>query len=470
MKHLPLFLAMEQRTCLVVGGGDDAERKLGILLKAGTTVKLIAQTPNHGIREWLRTDSADNANYNIVHENRNFLPIDLDGVALVLAATNCRETNLDIARQATARDIPVNVANQSKHSTFLLPSIVDRDPILIAVGSGGQSPILARIITARIDAFIPQSYQTLARLAADYKEKICTSMPTLKTRKRFWETVFNGHVGELVLGGKESEARELIENSIKNSTENFNDHTTRNGEVYLVGAGPGDPDLLTFRALRLINSADVVLYDRLVSEPILRLCRKDAEKIYVGKQRSDHAMPQESINDTLVNLARSGKRVLRLKGGDPFIFGRGGEEIETLAEHHIPFQVVPGITAATGCSAYAGIPLTHRDHAQSCVFVTGHLKNGTLDLAWQTLVQPGQTLVCYMGLTGLPVICQKLIEHGMDEKMPAALIERGTTSSQRVHVGTVTTLPSVVKAASVRAPTLIIVGTVVNLHNKLAWF
>jgi len=324
--------------------------------------------------------------------------------------------------------------------------------------------VLARLIRAKIETWIPATYGQLAGLAKIFRAQVKSLFPDVQQRRVFWEDVFQGPVAESAFAGKLGEARRLLEDKINGAA------PQALGEVYLVGAGPGDPDLLTFRALRLMQQADVVLYDRLVAPAIVELCRRDAERIYVGKRRADHAVPQEQINQRLIDLAKSGKRVLRLKGGDPFIFGRGGEEIEQLAAHGIPFQVVPGITAASGCSAYAGIPLTHRDHAQSVRFVTGHLKDGSADLPWSELVASSQTLVFYMGLVGLPTICQQLVAHGRAASTPAALIQQGTTENQRVFTGTLANLPDLVARHEVHAPTLVIVGEVVLLREKLAWF
>jgi uroporphyrin-III C-methyltransferase/precorrin-2 dehydrogenase/sirohydrochlorin ferrochelatase len=277
--------------------------------------------------------------------------------------------------------------------------------------------------------------------------------------------VLQGPIAERVLAGQEPAAHKMMQEALDAPQDALSE-----GEVYLVGGGPGDPDLLSSKALRLMQQADVVVYDRLVSAPVLDLTRRDAERLYVGKERDRHALPQEEINALLARLAKEGKRVLRLKGGDPFIFGRGGEEIETLMAEGVPFQVVPGITAAAGCASYAGIPLTHRDYSQACLFVTGHLKDGTTDLNWTALAQPNQTVVIYMGLNGLPIICRELQAHGMPPTTPIALVEKGTTPDQKVFIGTLEDMPERIASATVRAPTLIIVGEVVRLHEKLAWF
>jgi uroporphyrin-III C-methyltransferase/precorrin-2 dehydrogenase/sirohydrochlorin ferrochelatase len=393
-----------------------------------------------------------------------FDPSHLDGVALVIAATDDREVNKQVSELAQARNIPVNVVDDPELCSFIMPAILDRSPLMVAFSSGGASPVLTRMMRGKLETVIPQNYSRLAAFAERFRERVKQGVTNPAKRRIFWENVFDGVVSEKVLTGDEASAEAMLEQMLADE-----DNIVR-GEVYLVGAGPGDPDLLTFRALRLMQKADVVVYDALVSKPIVEMTRRDAERIYVGKRRADHALPQEDINLLLVRLAKEGKRVLRLKGGDPFIFGRGGEEIEELAEHGIPFQVVPGITAAAGVASYAGIPLTHRDHAQSCVFVTGHLKDGTMNLDWEQLARPRQTVVVYMGLHGLEQLCAKLIEHGMPDTTPIAIVQHGTQPTQRVITGTLATLPAIAEREQPQAPTLIIVGGVVTLREKLAWF
>jgi uroporphyrin-III C-methyltransferase/precorrin-2 dehydrogenase/sirohydrochlorin ferrochelatase len=383
---------------------------------------------------------------------------------LVIAATNDQQTNKAISKLAKARSMPVNVVDQPHLCSFIMPSIVDRSPIQIAISTGGSSPVLARLLRTRLESYIPSAYGKLAQLVDGFRSKVIEKFPKTEQRRYFWEVVLEGRVTELLFQGNEHAAKHALQRAIDE------DFTEESGEVYLVGAGPGDPDLLTFRALRLMQRADVVVYDRLVSQGILDLVRRDAELVYVGKERNNHAVPQENINQLLVRYAQQGKRVLRLKGGDPFIFGRGGEEIETLKENNVIFQVVPGITAAAGCSSYAGIPLTHRDYAQSCVFVTGHLKDGTVNLNWKALAHQHQTIVFYMGLQAVNVIHRELVANGLNDDTPAALVEQGTTENQRVHIGTLASLSDIVEREQVKAPTLIIVGDVVKLHDKLKWF
>lgn len=389
---------------------------------------------------------------------------DLQGCVLAIAATDDEPLNATVSQHANALGVPVNVVDSPQLCSVIFPAIVDRSPLVVAVSSGGDAPVLARLIRARIETWIPAAYGQLAGLAKQFRAQVKARFANVQQRRVFWEEVFQGPIAEQALAGRTAEAERLLAEKLAGAA------PKALGEVYLVGAGPGDPDLLTFRALRLMQQADVVLYDRLVAPAIIDLCRRDADRIYVGKQRADHAVPQKQINQQLVTLAKQGKRVLRLKGGDPFIFGRGGEEIEELAAHGVPFQVVPGITAASGCAAYAGIPLTHRDHAQSVRFVTGHLKDGSCDLPWSELAAPAQTLVFYMGLVGLPVICQQLIAHGRSAETPAALVQQGTTSNQRVFTATLGTLAERIAQEDVQAPTLLIVGEVVQLREKLAWF
>jgi len=455
MQFLPLFHKLQGRLVLVIGGGEVALRKARLLSDAGAVLRVVAPE----IRGELQELAGPGGIF-----LRGYASSDLQGVALVIAATDDVPLNAQISAEAQALGIPVNVVDAPALCSVIFPAIVDRSPLIVAVSSGGDAPVLARLIRAKIETWIPATYGQLANLGKRFRERVKQLFPDVQQRRVFWEDVFQGQIAESVFAGKPAEGERLLEERLAGAA------PRALGEVYLVGAGPGDPDLLTFRALRLMQQADVVLYDRLVAPAIIELCRRDAERIYVGKRRSDHAVPQEQINQLLIDLARQGKRVLRLKGGDPFIFGRGGEEIEQLAAEDIPFQVVPGITAASGCAAYAGIPLTHRDHAQSVRFVTGHLKDGSSNLPWQDLVAPGQTLVFYMGLVGLPGICEQLIAHGRSGTTPAALVQQGTTQNQRVFTGTLETLPQLVAEHDVHAPTLVIVGEVVTLRDKLAWF
>lgn len=453
-----MFVDVQGLHALVVGGGPVALRKARRLIDAGASVTVVAPKLHDEFDELA-------SNKSVSLEKRDFIESDVQGRAMVIAATNSVEVNRDIAALAKAAGAQVNVANDPSAGSFIMPSLIDRSPLLIAISSGGASPVLSRLLTARIEAFIPKSFANLATLAGQYRDQIKTTVSGWRERRRFWEHQLGGRVGEMVLQGRQSEAQTALEQAIEQYQAN-----SVAGEVYLVGAGPGDPDLLSFRALRLMQHVDVVFYDRLVSEAVLSLVKPDATRIYVGKQRSNHAMPQTTINEQLIEQAKLGKRVLRLKGGDPFIFGRGGEEIEQLADHGIAFQVVPGITAAAGCASYAGIPLTHRDHSQACLFVTGHLKDNSIDLNWPALTQPQQTVVIYMGLVGLPKIVSKLVEHGMPTSTPIALVSRGTTQQQHVVVGTLDNIINRVETNAVKAPTLTIIGDVVNLREKLQWF
>ena len=458
MDHLPIFIDIRKKPCIVIGGGDIALRKINLLLKAQAKVICLSPLFCKGIKN-LSKDG------HITLINKSFDQTDIKDYSIIIAATDDSSVNSLISAIAQVKKIPVNVVDSPELSSFIMPSIVDRSPLIIAVSSSGKAPVLSRIIRAKLETVIPSAYGILADIAGEYRQKVKDRFSTIKDRRAFWEAVFSGVIAEKVFSGRISEAKEDIEKQLNDSVE------MELGEVYLVGAGPGDPDLLTFKALRLIQQADVVLYDRLVSKGVMELVRRDSELIYVGKKGgSDKSTKQVDINVQLVKLAKSGKRVCRLKGGDPFIFGRGGEEIESLSEHGIPFQVVPGITAASGCSSYAGIPLTHRDYSQSCRFVTAHLKNGTTNLPWEEFIIDQQTIVFYMALSGAKYICEKLMEHGMDKDMPIAIIEKGTMPEQKVYISSLIELPALLEREDIHAPTLMIVGEVVKLNKKLNWY
>lgn len=457
MQYLPVCLQVRNSPVVLVGGGTVATRKARLLVRAGANLNVVAPEISDELQQLL-ADYGGNWQQSLYQES------DLHGRMLVVAATPDRRLNEQIHADATALNLPVNVVDSPDLCSFIFPSIVDRDPLLIAISSSGRSPVLARQLRRKIEAMVPAAFGQLAQFAGRLRDRVKAAIPEETPRRLFWEQVMEGTVAEQVMGGREARAEELLEALLEDTSEH---HI---GEVYLIGAGPGDPDLMTFKAVRLLQTADVVLYDRLVSAGILELSRRDAERIYVGKRRDDHAVPQGEINQLLVDLAKEGKRVVRLKGGDPFIFGRGGEEIELLARHRVPFQVVPGITAASGAACYSGIPLTHRDHAQSVRFVTGHLKDGSSQLDWPSFQSETETLVFYMGLVGLPVICEQLQAHGRAAETPIALIERATSSEQRVITGTLATMAEIVDREKPQAPTLIIVGSVVELHAQLRWF
>lgn len=428
MRYFPAFLDLRDRICLVVGDGTVAARKAEALARAGATVRTVA-----------------------------VLPKDLTGVAVVVVA------NGDAQAAARAREagIPVNVVDQPALSSFIMPAIVERGPVTIAIGTGGAAPVLASLLRARIEALLPAAYGQLAALAESCRALVRRRLPDVSARRLFWRQALTGRVADLVFAGQPAAARQALRATLDT-------HKPAQGRVALVGAGPGDPELLTLKALRLLQEADVVVHDRLVGPAILDLARRDAERIFVGKARDRHTLPQARINALLVCLARQGLRVVRLKGGDPLVFGRGGEELAELAEAGIDAEVVPGISAANGCAAYAGIPLTHRDHAQAVTFVTGHTKDGNLDLNWAALAATRQTLVVYMGIKSLPLLGRGLIAHGMASDMPAAVVENGSTPQQRVVTATIATLADT--AAHLTGPALVIVGSVVSLRDRIAWF
>jgi len=459
MDYLPIFVNLKEQPCLVVGAGDVAARKIDCLARAGAKITVIAEQISPAVTTMQTTHTI-----NVLQKTFTLEDLTSD-FRLVVSATNDEATNRLVAKVAEQQKILVNVVDQPELCSFIFPAIIDRSPLIAAVSSGGAAPVLARLLRAKIESIIPPAYGKLTELASKFRKPVQQHIQHPKQRRIFWEQVLQGGIAELVFAGKTEQAEQQLQQKLAEQ-----ENTIPIGEVYLIGAGPGAADLLTFRALRLLQQADVVVYDRLVSPEILDLARRDSERIYVGKQRKHHTLPQESINTLLADLAKSGKRVARLKGGDPFIFGRGGEEIETLMQQGIHFQVVPGITAASGCATYAGIPLTHRDHAQSCTFVTGHLKNDTVHLNWTQLAAPNQTIVIYMGLVGIEKICQALIAHGSPENLPIALVQQGTTQHQRVIIGTLASLPAQIATLDITPPTLIIIGTVVSLHEKLHWF
>lgn len=458
MRYFPIFIDTHQLNCLVVGAGEVAARKVELLLKSQAKITVVAP--------WVCSTIDKLASDNqLTVIKREFHDSDISNQDLVFVATDKPKVNSHVHALASEHKILVNVVDNTPLCKFITPSIVDRSPIVIAMSSGGVAPVLLRYLRQKLESWIPQKTARLGEFSERFRDKVKSSLSSVTARRYFWEDVLDGPIAEQIYNENQQLAIKMFEDKLAEHGQ-----TDTKGEVYLVGAGPGDPELLTFKALRLMQKADVVIYDRLVSPSILELVRRDAEKIYVGKAKSKHTLPQQEINDLLVSEALKGNRVVRLKGGDPFIFGRGGEEIETLVKHQIGFQVVPGITAASGAASYAGIPLTHRDHAQSVLFATGHLKDESIDLDWPVLAQKNQTVVFYMGLTGLPIICQQLIQHGMAQDTPIAIVESATMASQRVVAGTLENIESLALQNNIQPPSLIILGSVVTLRDKLNWF
>lgn len=457
MDFLPINIRLRDQPVVLIGAGVVAARKARFLLGAGAQLTVIApheEPPFSALRE----------EYRLTRHARVYQPGDLAGAVMVIAATPDRAVNEAVYGEASERGIPVNVVDSPDLCSFIFPAIVDRSPLTVAISSGGASPVLARAVRSRIEAMLPAATADIARFGRLHRERIRAAARDENDRRRLWEQVIDGPIAQLILNNRWQAAEQALAELLESH------QPATVGEVYLIGAGPGDPELMTFKALRLLQRADVVLHDRLVNPDIVAMARRDAEKRYVGKRRSEHSVPQDQINQLLVDLAREGKYVARLKGGDPFVFGRGGEEIDTLAREGIPFQVVPGITAANAAACYAGIPLTHRDYAQSVRFVTGHTKDGKLQHRWEDFLNETETLVFYMGLVGLPIICSELLRHGRHPDTPVALVERATSPDQRLISGTLGSIVSLVEDVAPQPPTLIIIGNVVRLASQLRWF
>lgn len=454
MDYFPLFCRLRGKRCLLVGGGDVAERKARLLLDAGADLHVGAVQFSSAFQQW-----AEQGKLHLLPGT--FEEQWLEGCWLVIAATDDDAVNQQVGDAAEARRIFCNLVDAPQEASAIMPSIVDRSPLMIAVSSGGRAPVLARLMREKLEAMLPQHLGQLASLAGTLRSRVKKTFASMGQRRAFWERFFaSDRLAQTLANGDKPRADHIVDTL-------FDAPLSQQGEVVLVGAGPGDAGLLTLKGLQCIQQADVVVYDRLVSEPILNLVRRDAERIFVGKQAGHHCVPQSQINQLLLEQAQSGKRVVRLKGGDPFIFGRGGEELEVLAQHNIPFSVVPGITAASGCAAYSGIPLTHRDHAQSVRFVTGHLQQQG-EIEWSKLAAEQQTLVFYMGLNQAPEIQRQLLQHGMDAAMPVAIVQNGTTPEQQMETATLAELSTL--AQQFASPALIIVGRVVSLRRQLRWF
>jgi uroporphyrin-III C-methyltransferase/precorrin-2 dehydrogenase/sirohydrochlorin ferrochelatase len=459
MQYFPAFFDLTAQKVLIVGGGEVALRKLALLTRSGAKVTVVAP-------QMLPEFSEQAAAGKITAVSREFVPGDLDGARLVIVATARRAVNRWIAALSEARGIPVNVVDDREASRFIVPALIDRDPVLVAISTGGASPVLARRLRERLEALIPKRFGELALWLQALRRAARWRLRDTDTRRRYFEHIVDGAAARRFVAGDTHGAESLAQQLLARASS----LPRESGEVTLVGAGPGDPELLTLKALRALQDADVILHDRLVPRAVLDMARRDASRICVGKAAGGVGSTQAEINALLIEHALQGKRVVRLKGGDPFIFGRGGEELEALQRAHIHFSVIPGITAAAGCAAYAGIPLTHRDHAHSVTFVTGHEDGDGREPDYQALAKPGITAVFYMGLARVGHIAARLVQHGAPEALPAALIAQGTLENQRVITGTLATIAAAAARAGLESPALLVVGKVVSLHDSLAWF
>jgi len=459
MQYFPAFFDLTAQKVLIVGGGEVALRKLALLTRSGAKVTVVAP-------KMLPEFSEQAAAGKITAVSREFVPDDLDGARLVIVATARRAVNRWIAALSEARGIPVNVVDDREASRFIVPALIDRDPVLVAISTGGASPVLARRLRERLEALIPKRFGELALWLQALRRAARWRLRDTDVRRRYFEHIVDGAAARRFVAGDTHGAESLAQQLLARTST----LPRESGEVTLVGAGPGDPELLTLKALRALQDADVILHDRLVPRAVLDMARRDASRICVGKAAGGVGSTQAEINALLIEHALQGKRVVRLKGGDPFIFGRGGEELEALQRAHIRFSVIPGITAAAGCAAYAGIPLTHRDHAHSVTFVTGHEDGDGREPDYQALARPGVTAVFYMGLARVGHIAARLVQHGAPEALPAALIAQGTLENQRVITGTLATIASDAARAGLESPALLVVGQVVSLHESLAWF
>ena len=459
MNYFPVFFDLTALKVLVVGGGEVALRKVVLLERSGASITVVAPQILPELRERAAAGK-------IQVQIREFLPDDLVGARLVIVATSRRAVNRWIAALSEARAIPVNVVDDREASRFIVPAIIERDPVLVAISTAGTSPVLARRLRERLEAAIPKKIGALALWLRALRHTARRRLRDTDERRRFFETIVDGPAARRFVDGDVRGAQSIAQQLLARTST----AARTRGEVTLVGAGPGDPELLTLKALRALQDADVILHDRLVAQGVLDMARRDAAQICVGKAAGSIGSTQDEINALLIEHALLGKRVVRLKGGDPFIFGRGGEELEALLEARISFSVIPGVTAAAGCAAYAGIPLTHRDHAHSVTFVTAHADEDGREPDWRALAKPGITAVFYMGLARVEHIAAKLMAHGAAAALPAAIVAQGTLQDQRVIVGTLATIADATAAANVESPALLVVGEVVSLHHSLAWF